>query len=177
MTQSGAGNLVYRERKPLMTFKSRRFGEIDAPEEKVIRFNGGIPGLECMKRCILIIVEETLPFYWLQSLEDGDVALPVIHSSIIDEGYSLSVDDSVFDELQIEREEDLLVVNVAVIPQDLSKMTANMAAPLLINIEKNIGRQVILDNSDYQMRQPIYDVVCGKLKEEHDRAGSDQKGE
>lgn len=160
-----------------MTFKSKRFGEIDAPEEKVIRFKDGIPGLDCMKRCILIKVEETLPFYWLQSLEDGNVALPVIHASIIDEAYSLSVDDSVFEELQIEREEDLLIVNVAVIPQDLPGMTANMAAPLLINIEKNIGRQVILENTAYQMRQPIFDAVYRKLKEDQDCAGADQKGE
>lgn len=160
-----------------MSFVSKRFGEMDAPEEKVIRFKDGIPGLECMKRCILIKVEETLPFYWLQSLEDGDIALPVIHASIIDENYSLSVDDSVFEELQIDKEEDLLIVNVAVIPQDLPRMTANMAAPLLINIDKNIGKQVILDNSAYQMRQPIFEAVYRKLKEDQERAGADQKGE
>jgi flagellar assembly factor FliW len=56
-------------------------------------------------------------------------------------------------------------------------MTANMAAPLLINIEKNIGKQVILDNATYQMRQPIYETVMKKLKEERERAGTDQKGE
>ena len=160
-----------------MSFFTRRFGDIEVPEEKVIRFTDGIPGLECMRRSILIKVEETLPFYWIQSVEDGDVALPVINPLIMDDSYSPSVEDSIFDELELDKEEDLLVVNVAVIPQDISKMTANMAAPLLINIQKNIGKQVILDNSAYQMRVPIYEAVCRKLKEEHESAGTDQKGE
>ena len=158
-----------------MSFLTRRFGQIEVPEEKVIRFRDGIPGLECMKRCILIKVEETLPFYWIQSVEDGDIALPVINPLIIDNTYSPSVEDSVFDELELEKEEDLLVVNVAVIPQDVTKMTANMAAPLLINIEKNLGRQVILDNPGWQMRFPIYDAVCLKLKEERESASADPK--
>jgi flagellar assembly factor FliW len=160
-----------------MSFLTRRFGQIEVPEEKIIRFNGGIPGLECMKRCILIKVEETLPFYWLQSVEDGDIALPVINPLVIDEAYTPSVEDSVLDELDLDREEDLLIVNVSVIPQDVTKMTANMAAPLLINIEKNIGRQVILDNPAWQMRYPIYDAVSLMLKEERERACSDAKGE
>jgi flagellar assembly factor FliW len=160
-----------------MAFHTRRFGGIEIPEEKVIRFREGIPGLECMKRSILIKVEETLPFYWMQSLEDGDISLPVINPLIIDEAYSPSVEDNILEELALDREEDLLIVVVAVIPKELQNMTANMAAPLLINIEKNIGKQVILDNPDWQMRQPIYEAVCRKLKEEHESAGADQKAE
>lgn len=160
-----------------MSFHTRRFGEIEIPEEKVIRFRDGIPGLECMKRSILIKVEETLPFYWLQSLEDGDISLPVINPLIIDEAYSPSVEDNALEELALDHEEDLLIVVVAVIPKDLKNMTANMAAPLLINIEKNIGKQVILDNPDWQMRQSIYEAVCRKIKEEHESAGADQKAE
>jgi flagellar assembly factor FliW len=158
-----------------MSFPTRRFGQIEVPENKIVRFADGIPGLECMKRSILIKVEETLPFYWLQSVEDGDVALPVINPLSFEKSYSPSVEDSVFDELALDREEDLLVVTVAVIPQDITKMTANMAAPLLINIEKNIGKQVILDNATWPMRYPIYDAVCLMLKEGLDCASSDQK--
>jgi flagellar assembly factor FliW len=163
------------ERNVPMTFQTRRFGRIEIPEEKVLRFNGGIPGLECMKRSILIKVEETMPFYWLQSLEDGDFSLPVISPLVIDAAYSPSVEDDALEELELDRDEDLLIVAVAVIPKDVTKMTANMAAPLLINIQKNIGRQVILDNPAWQMRQPIYDAVCRKLKEENERAGIDSK--
>jgi flagellar assembly factor FliW len=158
-----------------MSFQTRLFGTIDVPEERVIRFKDGIPGLECMRRSILIRDEKTLPFYWLQSLEDGDTYLPVISPFIIDETYTASVEDNALEEVELVREEDLLVVVVAVIPQEVTKMTANMAAPLIINISKNAGKQIILDKPEWQMRQPIYDAVCRNLKEERERAGADQK--
>jgi flagellar assembly factor FliW len=160
-----------------MAFQTRRFGPIEVTDHRVIRFKDGIPGLECMRRSILIKVEETLPFYWLQSLEDGDVSLPVIIPAVIDEHYAPSVEESSLEELELDRDEDLLIVVVAVIPEDVTRMTANMAAPILVNVEKNLGKQVILDNPEWQMRHPIYEALCRKLKEERERVGADQKGE
>lgn len=160
-----------------MAFQTRRFGPIEVTKHREIRFKDGIPGLECMRKSILIKIEKTLPFYWLQSLEDGEVSLPVISPAAIDENYAPSVEESALEELELDRDEDLLVVVVAVIPEDVAKMTANMAAPILINIEKNIGKQVILDNPAWQVRRPIYEALCRKLKEERERVGADQKGE
>lgn len=154
---------------------TRNFGDIEVPVDKVICFKDGIPGLDCMKRCFIVKVEETLPFYWLQSVEDGDTALPVINPLLIDSEYSPAVEDSIWDELELDRDEDLLVVNVSVIPQDIKRMTANMAAPILINIVKNIGRQAVLENSAYPMRLPIYDSVYMLMKGEVASAGSDKK--
>ena len=148
-----------------MEFMTKRFGQINVPDEKVIHFAEGLPGLPCMRRSILIKAEETAPFYWLQSVEDGEIAIPVINPMLVDEAYAPSVEDSVFEELELETEEDLLVVNVAVLPEDLTTMTANMTAPILINIARNIGRQVVLDTGEYQMRHPIFEAVCARMKE------------
>ncbi len=148
-----------------MEFSTRRFGQVSIPDDKIIRFAQGIPGLPCMESSVLIKAEETAPFYWLQSVEDGDIAIPVINPLLVDENYAPSVEESVFEELQLEREEDLLVVNVAVLPEELSAMTVNLAAPILINIARNIGRQVVLENSDYSMRQPIFEALSARMKE------------
>lgn len=148
-----------------MAFQTRRFGPIDVPEEKVLRFRDGMPGLECMKMCHLIRLEETLPFYWLQSLVDGDVALPVINPLDVVDEYRPVVEESALAELKLASDEHLLVLLVAVLPVDPANMTANMAAPILINIERNLGRQVVLDDPELDMRQPIWDAVCRKLKE------------
>ncbi len=154
---------------------TRNFGDIEVPEDKVIQFRDGMPGLACMRRCFLVKVEDTMPIYWLQSVEDGAVALPVINPLVVDGAYAPQVEDSVLSELELERDEDLLIVNVAVIPQDISKMTANMAAPILINIERNLGRQIVLDDTQHPMRLPIYEAVCLYRKGEAEHAGTDQK--
>lgn len=156
---------------------TRNFGDIEVPQDKIIHIRDGIPGLECMRRCFLVKVEDTLPIYWLQSVEDGAVALPVVNPLVVDSAYAPRVEDSLWSELALEREADLLIVNVAVIPQDIKRMTANMAAPILINIERNIGRQVVLDDGAYSMRLPIYEAVCQYRKGEAEDAGADQKAE
>jgi len=157
-----------------MIIKTRRFGEIDISEDKIITFKEGLPGLEYLKKFIIIILEQTKPFYWLQAVED-DVSLPVISPFDIDKDYSPIIDDVVFEDLELEDEKDLLVLSVAVIPSDINKMTANMAAPILINIAKNIGKQIIIEEGDYQIRQPIFEAVFKKIEGGKSYAGSDEK--
>lgn len=154
---------------------TKNFGDIEVPQNKVIHFKGGIPGLDCMRRCFLVKVEETMPIYWLQSVEDGAVAVPVINPLVVNSAYAPQVEDSVLAELALEREEDLLIVNVAVVPPDIQRMTANMAAPILINIERNLGCQILLNDGAYPMRLPIYEAVCLYRKGEAEHAGADQK--
>lgn len=145
-----------------MLLHTSTFGELDVQEEKIIIFKDGIPGFEELKRYVIIILEQTRPFMWLQAV-DEDMSLPVLSPFDLDNSYSPIVDDSVLSELKIEREEDLLVLVVSVIPQEVTKMTANMAAPILINTTCGYGRQVLSEGSDYQIRQPIFDIVSEKM--------------
>lgn len=148
-----------------MLLNTRRFGEIEISEERIIAFNEGIPGFEHLKRFIVILLDQTKPFYWLQAI-DEDISLPVISPFDVNPEYSPMIDDSVFNELELEREEDILVLNVAVIPDDMTKMTVNLAAPVLINVAKNLGKQIIIEGGEYQMRYNIFEIVMKLLKEE-----------
>jgi len=141
-----------------MLINSKTFGSLDIDEEKIITFKEGIPGFEDLKRFFIVILDQTKPFFWLQAV-DEDISLPVISPFDVLKDYSPVVDDSVFTDLCLSREEDLLVLAVSVIPPDVTRMTANLAAPILINIAANTGRQVLIDGGEYQIRHPIYDAV------------------
>lgn len=155
-----------------MKIKTKRFGEIEISQDKIIEFKEGILGLEHLKSMILIILEQTKPFYWLQAVEQ-DVSLPVINPFEIDKEYSPAIEDTVFKELELEDEFDLLILNVSVIPDDITKMSVNMAAPILINISKNLGKQVVVDNPHYEIRQPIFQIISEKMRRGKGNAGSD----
>lgn len=146
-----------------MLLKTKRFGEIEVSEDRIIHFKEGIFGLEHLKRMIVIILEQTKPFYWLQAI-DEDISFPVISPFEIDSGYSPIIDDSVFEKIDLKNETDLLVLSVAVIPDDIKRMTANLAAPILINIADNYGCQVLIEKGDYDIRHPIFNVVYEKMK-------------
>ncbi len=146
-----------------MLLNTKRFGEIEVSEDKIIHFKEGILGLEHLKRMVVIILEQTKPFYWLQAI-DEDISLPVISPFEIDSEYSPVIDDSVFEKIHLKNESDLLVLSVAVIPDDIKRMTANLAAPILINIADNFGCQVLIEKGDYDIRYPIFKAVYEKMK-------------
>lgn len=159
-----------------MKINTRLFGELEISDEKIISFPAGLPGFEQLKRFAVVIFEQTRPFYWLLSV-DEDIALPVISPFDIDTNYSPTVDDDDMDDLRLESEEDLMVLVVSVIPDELIQMTANMAAPILINTKTNIGCQVLIESDDYSSRTPIFDAISKTVMEVDEHAGSDKTEE
>jgi flagellar assembly factor FliW len=146
------------------------FGHIEIDESQVITFPGGLPGFEDLNRFVLIVLEKTRPFFWLQAL-DRDIALPLISPFDIEPDYAPVIDDSCLADLNLAREEDLLVFAVAVIPAEVQQMTANLAAPILINIANNRGCQVLTEDDHYKIRQPIYAAVCSRMQDQGDLSG------
>ncbi|MBP7402993.1 MAG: flagellar assembly protein FliW [Clostridia bacterium] len=157
-----------------MRIKTMVFGDLDISEDKIITFPEGIPGFENLTKFVIIILDQTKPFLWLQAVEE-DVSIPVISPFEIDGGYSPSVDDGLYEGLRLANEEDLLVLVVAVIPPVVTRMTANLAAPILINIAENIGRQVLIENGEYPVRYPIFEAISRQMRKEAVHAGSDPK--
>jgi flagellar assembly factor FliW len=159
-----------------MDLTTRIFGKISIDEDQVLIFRQGLPGFEALRRFALVDLEQTRPFIWLQSLE-RDVALPLISPFAICADYAPEIDDSVIADLDIRREEDLLVYAVVVIPPDVRQMTANLAAPILINMASNQGRQAIVEDDRYPIRQPVFAAVCAGQQEDPDHACGDSKNQ
>lgn len=153
-----------------MKMDTARFGIIEIHEEQMIHFLKGLPGFEELNRFVLIGLDQTRPFLWLQSL-DADIALPVVSPFDIMHGYDPVIEESQIQALDLEREEDLLVLAVTVIPPEVQLMTANLAAPLLINLANNLGVQALLEDDRYLTRHPIYAAIREKLQEDANHVG------
>ncbi len=158
-----------------MRINTSRFGEIDIADEKIIAFHNGIPGFEHCKHFALITSEETEPFHWLQAMEEPDIAIAVINPFRLFPEYSPQVPESALSDIGKPQDEDIVVLTVAVIPPEVTRMTTNLVSPILINSRVNAGRQVILEGSDFQIRQPIFEAVQTLLNGGADNAGADQK--
>ncbi len=160
-----------------MTIDTFRFGPIQYDEAKAILFPEGLPGLEDMRRFLLVHTEETEPVFWLQSLEDGALALPVAHVFEIMEDYALDIDDDDLALLKIEKPEDVMVLVVVVIPEDVRRMTANLAAPIIIQVGEGLGKQIFTAGTAYSVRQPIFEAVIAALERREADAGAVPQGE
>jgi len=60
---------------------------------------------------------------------------------------------------------DYFLLSVVTVPSDLTKMTANLKAPIVINMNTKKACQLIVNNDNYEVRYNVYDYIQ-KMKEE-----------
>ena len=158
-----------------MIIESRRFGEIEIDENKIISFPQGLPGLEDTKRFTLIRHDKTHPINWLQAVNAPYISLPVIEPFLVVPDYEFNVSDADTAELSVNQRGDLHIVNVVVIPEKIENMTINLAAPVLINARMNLGKQIVFDRKNYQVRYPAFEPICKYFREVRLHAGTIEK--
>ncbi len=143
-----------------MKVTTKFFGEIDIADEKIITFPGGIIGFPNRKLFTLIKDEEKpdAKVMWLQSMDEGDYALPVMEPNVIIEDYNPTIDDEYLTPVGEMGPEDVYALVTITVPAEVEKMTANFKAPVVINMKSNKAVQIIVED-DYQVKQPIYDIL------------------
>ncbi len=135
-----------------MTFETK-IGTYDISEENIITFKNGLPGFEQLRKFSVISRQDTEPIKWLVSLEDKDVALPVVDPWIAFKDYSITLNDAVLDEISRPKRENVIVF--CVIDLHSPEVTVNLLAPVVINLEKGAGIQIILEGTNYTTRHPV----------------------
>jgi flagellar assembly factor FliW len=143
-----------------MELTTKHFGLIEIDEKGIISFPEGIPGFEDVKKFVLLgNASQDNPFQWLQSVDKPDLAFIIIDPKVFRPDYIVDVDDNKVEILEINHIEKVLVYAIVVIPEDVRKMTANLAAPVLINTMNNLGKQVTLEKGNYMIRHYILDEL------------------
>ncbi len=139
-----------------MEIETLRFGNIAVLEDKVITFPRGILGFAKNKQYILFPHSEDSPFFWLQSIEDGDLAFVVMNPRLVKADYSLDVDENVMKEIEAKQETDLEVVCIVTIPRNNPNgMTINLLGPIIINAKSRSAMQIICDKQSYSHQHPV----------------------
>jgi flagellar assembly factor FliW len=155
-----------------MTIDTLRFGPVEIGEDKILLFKSGLPGLEEYIRFAVLRFEESYPIVWLQSVDSGEICLPVIDTFAVSPNYAFDLMDEDVKELGISGPEDIQVLSVLVIPENLEQMTVNFAAPLVINTSTGAAKQLILGGGDYSARAPVFKEICALIREEAAHAGT-----
>lgn len=132
-----------------------RFGNIEVKEDKVITFKNGILGLEEQKEYILLDHPGTDIIKWLQSVKNPDMALPMINPGYFFPKYSPKISPDDLLDLNIKAPEDVAVLCVITIPKDIKKSVVNLKAPIVINHTNRLADQLIVENPEYSIREPL----------------------
>jgi flagellar assembly factor FliW len=141
----------------ILTIASTRFGTIEVADADVIEFPAGLIGLGG-RRFALIEHAPDSAFGWLQSIEDGGLALPVTDPWAFFADYVVDLSDE--DTERLGGTETTVLVTVRT-GAELKDFSANLRAPIVI--ANGRGFQMINEATDAPVRAPLF---AGTLAEQ-----------
>ena len=144
-----------------MRRSTKYFGEVEIQKGDVVTFEQGIPGFLDDKEFVFLPLDET-DFVIMQSITTPSLALVTTSPFTFFKDYQIKLSDGVVNQLQIEKETEVTLFIILNVKEPFSKSTANLVAPVIINKEKKLGKQVILENSSYKTRHPLFEVETKK---------------
>jgi len=140
--------------------ETKHFGQLEIEEKEIIDFPEGIPGFPEIHRYIPL-EEKDSPFLWLQAVDNIEPCFVLINPETFYPNYVPYIDESTLSILRTKDKADLVYYTIVVVPEDFKKMRTNLQAPLAINFLEKVGKQVILNQPEYQLRYYIFQELQG----------------
>jgi flagellar assembly factor FliW len=140
--------------------ETRHFGVVEYEADAVLAFPAGLPAFDEERRFLVIEQPASAPVVFLQSLARPDLCFITLPVQTVDPAYhmAMSADDLEQIGLPPDRqprigEEILCLVMVTVGPD--GPPTANLMAPLVVNLSNRQGVQAIQVQGSYSHQHPL----------------------
>jgi flagellar assembly factor FliW len=124
-----------------MEITTSRFGVLQVLPSDILVFEQGLIGLRACRRWVVLADAHNPALGWLQSIEDGEIALGVVSPRRFVADYQLRVARGELEPLKLTQTADAQVV--VIVSRHPEGLSLNLRAPLVINVEGRRGRQVI----------------------------------
>ncbi len=152
-----------------MQLTTTRFGVLEVDPESIITFTQPIIGFPDFRRFILLPGPQEGVLYWLQSTDSGQLAFLLLDPKQVLADYRVDLPEHELTELAANSMDDLTVFTLVVVPADPSQVRTNLKAPLIIHSRQRLGKQMVLEKSDY----PIQYFLARKAPEQQKAAGGE----
>jgi flagellar assembly factor FliW len=139
-----------------MQVQTSRFGLIEVSNEDTITFPEGLLGFGHLRQFIMLDDPTDEIFAWLQSCENGKLAFPILEPELFVSDYKVNMAKGDLLALRLDDTESSRFFTIVTIPEDATKMTANLKAPLVINVKERLGRQCVLQDNKLNICEPIF---------------------
>lgn len=141
------------------TFETRYFGTISYQTDAVVEFPRGLPAFEEQRQFLALHYENTQPLVFLQSLSDAGLCFITLPVRCVDTEYRLQVSDEDLGHLGFtagyQPEIGTEIACLIVISLQETGPTANLLAPVIINLRTLKAVQAIGPESRYSHQHPL----------------------
>jgi flagellar assembly factor FliW len=139
-----------------VTIHTSRFGILSVTAEDVIHFPEGLLGFNELHRFVLLDDPADEIFAWLQSCEEPSIAFPLLEPELFATTFKVQLTKHDMEILGTKNSDEIRSFAIITIPTDPTQMTANMKAPIVVNLSTRVARQCVLQDNSLAIREPIF---------------------
>jgi len=137
-----------------MNVMTSRFGPLEISEQDSIQLTEGPVGFRNCTKFVLLADQKVEGLYWLQSLESPELAFALVPPGEGLENYHVDVRSGDRSALALEEGQDpeiFLILNRS----ETGVLTVNLQGPMIFNLARRVGRQLVLTSSRHSVRHPL----------------------
>jgi flagellar assembly factor FliW len=144
----------------MQSVQTKYFGTLSCREEAVFEFPRGLPAFENEKRFVLIELPENSPLVFLQSLSEPRLCFLAFPIQVVDRDYKLAVSVEDLSALALDPGRqpgvgsEVSVLALVSLHEGFSP-TANLMAPVILNITTRRGLQAIRQDRVYSHQHAV----------------------
>ena len=139
-----------------LELQTSRFGLIQVDEASIIHFANGLIGFAEFKK--FVVLDADSPFSWLQSVEDPTLAFLTVDALNCQDRYK--VDRKEFaSQVDLEDKESHIIILVVAVSEKASSATLNLRAPIVVNLDKKLAAQIVLDDESLSTKAALADYL------------------
>jgi len=147
--------------------ETKNFGKISFEHDSELEFPSGLPGFDSRRRFVAVRFVESDPIIYLQSLEDPELCFITMPILAVEPQYKLKVKGEDLGQIGLTAArqprigEDVLCLTVLSLYE--TGPTANLLAPILVNLRTRQAVQAVAPESEYSHQHalmPVETSVC-----------------
>jgi len=151
MSQSGV--VAEAETGKLLEIQTTRFGTLSVEPERIITFSRGLLGFPQFTRYALIQAGQDNYFFWLQCVDEPNLAFVITDPSIFFKSYDVPLKEEAQEEMELP---DPASAQVFVICNKVGEwLTGNLLGPIVVNPANRQAQQIVLTEKKWTTRQPL----------------------
>jgi len=136
-----------------MEIETTRFGLLSVNDDRIITLPKGLLGFPNHTRFALIQAGQENYFFWLQSVDEPNLAFVVTDPSIFFKDYDVQVREETQADLELTSPQFAQVFVICNKVDDW--LTGNLLGPIVVNAQNRLAQQVVLTEKKWTTRQPL----------------------
>lgn len=136
-----------------MQVTSDRLGTVEVDESTVIELPVGLPGFPETRGLVLVAADDVGAYCWLQSVDQSSLSFLAVAPVFFYEDYAPDIPDEEAAALDLRSGDDAQLLCLVTIDGD--DVTANLMAPIVLNVRTRAARQVVLHDQRWGLREAL----------------------